>query len=147
VSDAVASVKAAGAAAQATADKGLNFKANNGTADNVALGETVTLADGTNTTATYDSSSNTYKYSVVDAPVFSGVVKANGFDANGQKITDVGNGTIGANSTDAVNGGQISTISNSTKTLLGGNAKVGTDGTVTTTDIGGTGQSTVSDAV
>ncbi|MBF7694247.1 hypothetical protein I2F29_12700, partial [Acinetobacter sp. FNA3] len=147
VSDAVASVKAAGAAAQATADKGLNFKANNGTADNVALGETVTLADGTNTTATYDASTNTYKYSVVDAPVFSGVVKANGFDASGQKITDVGNGTIGANSTDAVNGGQISTISNSTKTLLGGNAKVGTDGTVTTTDIGGTGQSNLSDAV
>ncbi|MCF9047498.1 ESPR-type extended signal peptide-containing protein, partial [Acinetobacter nectaris] len=147
VSDAVASVKSASANAQATADKGLNFKANNGAVDNVSLGETVTLADGKNTTATYDSSTNTYKYSVVDAPTFTGVVKANGFDANNQKIIDVANGTIGANSTDAVNGGQISNISNSTQSLIGGNAQVNTDGTVTTTNIGGTGASTVSDAV
>ncbi|MEQ1346159.1 hypothetical protein ABLU19_19440, partial [Acinetobacter seifertii] len=54
------------AAAQATADKGLNFIVNGGTTDNVKLGETVNFADGTNTTAEYDPATNTYKYSVND---------------------------------------------------------------------------------
>ncbi|ONN47822.1 hypothetical protein AC056_18485, partial [Acinetobacter genomosp. 33YU] len=48
------------AAAQATADKGLNFSVNGGTTDNVKLGETVNFADGTNTTAVYDPTTNTY---------------------------------------------------------------------------------------
>ncbi|EPK5865803.1 hypothetical protein JH840_003728, partial [Acinetobacter baumannii] len=47
---------------QATADKGLNFSVNGGTADNVKLGETVNFANGTNTTAVYDPATNTYKY-------------------------------------------------------------------------------------
>ncbi|MEI1693678.1 hypothetical protein V8P96_18030, partial [Acinetobacter nosocomialis] len=54
------------AAAQATADKGLNFSVNGGTADNVKLGATVNFADGTNTTAVYDPATNTYKYNVND---------------------------------------------------------------------------------
>ncbi len=95
--------------AQATADKGLNFSVNGGTADNVKLGETVNFADGTNTKAVYDAATNTYKYNIVDAPVFAGQVKANGFDANGQKIVNVADGTVAANSKDAVNGGQLFT--------------------------------------
>lgn len=35
-------------------------------ADNVQLGETVNFANGTNTTATYDAATNTYKYSLND---------------------------------------------------------------------------------
>ncbi|MBP1513838.1 hypothetical protein J8Z72_18660, partial [Acinetobacter nosocomialis] len=54
------------AAAQATADKGLNFSVNGGTADNVKLGETVNFADGINTTAVYDPATHTYKYNVND---------------------------------------------------------------------------------
>lgn len=96
-------------AAQATADKGVNFSVNGGTADNVKLGETVNFADGTNTKAVYDAATNTYKYNIVDAPVFAGQVKANGFDANGQKIVNVADGTVAANSKDAVNGGQLFT--------------------------------------
>ncbi|MFW1890169.1 hypothetical protein, partial [Acinetobacter johnsonii] len=47
--------------------KGLNFAVNGVTpADNVQLGETVNFADGTNTTATYDALTNTYKYSLND---------------------------------------------------------------------------------
>ncbi|MEN8322299.1 hypothetical protein ABFP09_15905, partial [Acinetobacter junii] len=52
------------------AQKGLNFRANAGATDKVSLGETITLADGTNTTVTYDAATNTYKYNVVDAPTF-----------------------------------------------------------------------------
>ncbi|WP_061526906.1 ESPR-type extended signal peptide-containing protein, partial [Acinetobacter venetianus] len=100
------------------AQKGLNFRANAGAADKVSLGETVTLADGTNTTVTYDAATNTYKYSVVDAPTFTGTVTAGnlatggtlsvtgvsnlngGANLNNQKITNVAAGTA---SGDAVN--------------------------------------------
>lgn len=84
--------------------KGLNVKANNDTADNLKLGDTLTLANGTNTTVTYDAVTNTYKHNIVDAPVFSGQVKANGFDSNSQKIVNVKAGT---EPTDAVNFAQL----------------------------------------
>ncbi|WP_445115386.1 ESPR-type extended signal peptide-containing protein [Acinetobacter sp. WZC-1] len=102
--------------AQTTADKGLNFSANGGTADNVKLGETVNFADGTNSKAVYDAATNTYKYNVVDAPVFAGQVRANGFDANNQKVVNVANGTVAANSKDAVNGGQLNTTNQNVTT-------------------------------
>ena len=90
------------------AQKGLNFSANGAAADNVKLGETINFADGKNTTATYDATTNTYKYDVVDAPTFAGAVTANGFNANNNKITKVAAGDISsATSTDAVNGGQL----------------------------------------
>ncbi|MHA3062085.1 hypothetical protein ACX1N5_15750, partial [Acinetobacter sp. ANC 4636] len=54
------------AAAQTTANKGLNFAVNGGTADNAQLGETMNFANGTNTTATYDAATNTYKYNLND---------------------------------------------------------------------------------
>ncbi|MBJ9722524.1 YadA-like family protein [Acinetobacter calcoaceticus] len=117
------------AAAQATADKGLNFSVNGGTADNVKLGETVNFADGTNTTATYDPTTNTYKYSVNDNIGLTNAgsltvgntkvdnsgltitggpsVTKSGIDAANQKITNVAAGTISATSTDAVNGSQL----------------------------------------
>ncbi|MCG8286601.1 hypothetical protein MID07_18550, partial [Acinetobacter seifertii] len=114
------------AAAQATADKGLNFSVNGGTADNVKLGETVNFANGTNTTATYDPATNTYKYSVNDNIVLTNAgsltvgntkvdnsglsitggpsVTTAGISAGNQKITNVKAGT---NATDAVNFSQL----------------------------------------
>ncbi|WP_151799369.1 ESPR-type extended signal peptide-containing protein [Acinetobacter nosocomialis] len=119
------------AAAQATADKGLNFSVNGGTADNVKLGETVNFADGTNTTAVYDPATNTYKYNVNDSIALTNAgsltvgntkvdnsgltitggpsVTTAGIDAGNQKITNVAAGTISATSTDAVNGSQLNT--------------------------------------
>ncbi|RZG63649.1 hypothetical protein EXE09_18690, partial [Acinetobacter sp. WCHAc060025] len=44
----------------------LGFAVNGGTADKLALGDTVNFANGTNTTATYDAASNTYKYNLND---------------------------------------------------------------------------------
>ncbi|MEQ1251711.1 beta strand repeat-containing protein, partial [Acinetobacter junii] len=109
------------------AQKGLNFRANAGATDKVSLGETVTLADGTNTTVTYDAATNTYKYSVVDAPTFAGTVTAGnlatggtlsvtgvsnlngGANLNNQKITNLGDGSVASGSKDAVNGSQLFT--------------------------------------
>ncbi|MDX7881519.1 ESPR-type extended signal peptide-containing protein [Acinetobacter nosocomialis] len=126
------------AAAQATADKGLNFSVNGGTADNVKLGETVNFANGTNTTATYDPATNTYKYSVNDNIALTNAgsltvgntkvdnsgltitggpsVTTAGINAGTQKITNVKAGTISATSTDAVNGSQLNTTNQNVTT-------------------------------
>ncbi|MBU3141873.1 hypothetical protein KPE72_18865, partial [Acinetobacter nosocomialis] len=119
------------AAAQATADKGLNFSVNGGTADNVMLGETVNFANGTNTTAVYDPVTNTYKYNVNDSIALTNAgsltvgnskvdnsglsiaggpsVTTVGINAGNQKVTNVAAGTISSTSTDAVNGSQLNT--------------------------------------
>ncbi|MDR9533218.1 ESPR-type extended signal peptide-containing protein, partial [Acinetobacter nosocomialis] len=126
------------AAAQATADKGLNFSVNGGTADNVKLGETVNFADGTNTTAVYDPTTNTYKYNVNDNIALTNAgsltvgnskvdnsgltitggpsVTTAGINAGNQKITNVAAGTISASSTDAVNGSQLNTTNQNVTT-------------------------------
>ncbi|MFC4954648.1 hypothetical protein ACFO9P_17335, partial [Acinetobacter puyangensis] len=109
--------------AQATADKGLNFAVNGGAGDNVKLGDTVNFADGTNTTATYDAASNTYKYNLNDtitltnagsvtvgatkvdnSGVQAGAIK---LDAVSGKITGV---TAGESATDAVNVSQLQAV-------------------------------------
>ncbi|MPS59949.1 YadA-like family protein, partial [Acinetobacter sp.] len=126
------------AAAQATADKGLNFSVNGGTADNVKLGETVNFANGTNTTAVYDPTTNTYKYNVNDNIALTNAgsltvgnskvdnsgltitggpsVTTAGINAGNQKITNVAAGTISATSTDAVNGSQLNTTNQNVTT-------------------------------
>ncbi|EKU61091.1 hemagglutinin, partial [Acinetobacter nosocomialis] len=126
------------AAAQATADKGLNFSVNGGTADNVKLGETVNFANGTNTTAVYDPATNTYKYNVNDNIALTNAgsltvgnskvdnngltitggpsVTTAGINAANQKITNVAAGTISASSTDAVNGSQLNTTNQNVTT-------------------------------
>ncbi|MFP0245098.1 hypothetical protein ACJ6GZ_18455, partial [Acinetobacter nosocomialis] len=113
------------------AQKGLNFSVNGGAGDNVKLGETVNFANGTNTTATYDAATNTYKYNVVDAPTFAGTVTAGnlatggtlsvtgvsnlngGANLNNQKITNLAAGTAPG---DAVNFSQLTTTNNNVTT-------------------------------
>ncbi|KAA8730911.1 hypothetical protein F4V57_14310, partial [Acinetobacter qingfengensis] len=84
---------------------------------NVKLGDTVNFADGSNTTATYDATTNTYKYNlnndinlnsvnaggtvVNSTGVQAGAIK---LDAASGKITGV---TAGSNATDAVNVEQL----------------------------------------
>ncbi|MDO5542815.1 MAG: ESPR-type extended signal peptide-containing protein, partial [Acinetobacter sp.] len=69
-------------------------------------------------------------------------------------LTNVAAGRISAKSTDAINGSQLfatntvlGNVANSVKTVLGGNAAVGTDGNITMTNVGGTGKATVHDAI
>ncbi|WP_182825974.1 S-layer homology domain-containing protein [Veillonella parvula] len=71
-----------------------------------------------------------------------------------RQVINVASGKVSSDSTDAINGSQlyavantVGNVANSTKNILGGNAAVGTDGTITMSNIGGTGASTVHDAI
>ena len=91
-------------------------------------------------------------------------ITTGGIDVNGLKMSGLGDGEISATSTDAVRGGQLFTVTEnvrqnrgnierntqtaqSTAAILGGTAKIGSDGTLTMSDIGGTGQNTIDAAI
>ncbi|PSM51744.1 hypothetical protein CRN67_06345, partial [Campylobacter blaseri] len=59
------------------------------------------------------------------------VIDNSGIAMNNKKITNLGAGTIGENSTDAITGGQIHAANSSIATALGGGATVDTDGKIT----------------
>ncbi|QXC10862.1 YadA-like family protein [Acinetobacter nosocomialis] len=114
--------------------KPITFAGNSGSVDR-KLGETLNItggltASGSNSNVKTVISGNTVDIQLADAPVFAGKLTANGLDANGEKITNVGAGT---NATDAVNKGQLDALStssnnktdalgNSTANNLGGGA-------------------------
>ena len=54
------------------------------------------------------------------------------YDAQGNKITNVGDGAVNAGSKDAVNGSQLAATAQSTADALGGGAKLNDDGTIST---------------
>lgn len=71
-----------------------------------------------------------------------------------RQIINVGAGEISATSTDAINGSQlyatndvINNVAGSVTNILGGNAVLDNKGNITMTDIGGTGENTVHDAI
>ena len=71
-----------------------------------------------------------------------------------RQIQNVGAGEISATSTDAINGSQlyatndvINNVAGSVTKILGGNAALDNKGNITMTDIGGTGENTVHDAI
>ena len=68
-------------------------------------------------------------------------------DGSTGKISNVTGGTIGADSKDAINGGQLYYVANSVKDVLGGNANVDTNGKLSMSDIGGTGKNNLNDAI
>ena len=92
-------------------------------ADKLALGDTVNFADGSNTTATYDTATNTYRYNLNDTinltntgslTVGTSKVDSSGVQAGGIKL-DAGTGkitgvTAGTAATDAVNVGQLQAV-------------------------------------
>ncbi|HDR1188708.1 TPA: YadA-like family protein [Pasteurella multocida] len=71
-----------------------------------------------------------------------------GIDAGNQKVTNVQNGNIVKDSKDAVNGGQLFAQGEGVKKIIGGNTTYDpATGTYTNADIGGTGASTIHDAI
>lgn len=71
-----------------------------------------------------------------------------------RQIKNVAAGEISADSTDAVNGSQlyatnniIGNVANSVKNVIGGNAKVNNNGEISASDIGGTGQNNINNAI
>lgn len=71
-----------------------------------------------------------------------------GIDAGNQKVTNVKNGDVAKDSKDAVNGGQLFAQGEGVKNIIGGNTTYDpATGTYTNADIGGTGASTIHDAI
>lgn len=77
-----------------------------------------------------------------------------GTEGNERQIVNVAAGQINATSTDAINGSQlyatqdvINNVAGSVTNVLGGNAQVDNKGNIVMTDIGGTGENTVHDAI
>ena len=120
-------------ASKSEVDKGLNFDGDSGTTINKKLGGTVaikggaTAADLTDNNIGVVSDGNTLNVKLaktltgLDSVTAGGTtinsggltvggknyVSSNGINANNQKITNVANGDVAANSKDAVNGGQL----------------------------------------
>lgn len=75
-------------------------------------------------------------------------ISKTGIDAGNQKVTGVADGEVATNSKDAVNGGQLFAQGEGVKNIIGGNTTYNpTTGAYTNTDIGGTGASTIHDAI
>ena len=121
-------------ASKSEVDKGLNFDGDSGTTINKKLGGTVVIKGGATATDLTDNnigvvSNGTGTLNVKLAKTLTGLdsvtaggttinsggltvgnktyVSPNGINANDQKITNVADGNIAANSKDAVNGGQL----------------------------------------
>ena len=107
------------------------------------------------TVATNSATVNNITYSgFAGSNPAAGNVVSVGTAGSERQIQNVAAGRISATSTDAVNGSQlyvtnnvVGNVASSAKTVLGGNASVGTDGKITMNNIGGTGKDNVNDAI
>ncbi|MCA4791173.1 ESPR-type extended signal peptide-containing protein, partial [Acinetobacter towneri] len=130
---------------------GSNTKATK--SNSVALGANST----TNTNATIETTATVGKLTYSG---FAGKVTDVGMQVSvgsvgaERQIKNVGAGAISATSTDAINGSQLyatntvlDNVANSTKNILGGNATLNSNGSITMTNIGNTSKNTVHDAL
>ncbi|MCA4789936.1 YadA-like family protein, partial [Acinetobacter towneri] len=69
-----------------------------------------------------------------------------GINAGGKKVTDVADGEISEDSTDAVNGSQLYALGDNITNIFGGNAEY-VNNQITWTNIGGTGKDNIDDAI
>ncbi|MCU4392095.1 YadA-like family protein [Acinetobacter courvalinii] len=74
-------------------------------------------------------------------------VTKDGIDAGDKKVTGVADGEVAKDSKDAINGGQLKDVSDSVAGAIGGNTTVNPDGTINTSNIGGTGHDNINDAI
>ncbi|TNL53644.1 YadA-like family protein [Acinetobacter bereziniae] len=110
-----------------------------------------TVTEGKNTTITKTTNadgSTDYQVATKDDVSFDSVTVGNiKADAQTNKITGLSDGEVSATSNEAVNGSQLHGTAESVANVLGGNAKVNADGTVSTSNIGNTGKDNVHDAI
>ena len=119
----------------------------------VALGSSATTA--TNATTEASATLNGLTYGKFAGQVTdTGMQVSVGSAGAERQIKNVGSGAISATSTDAINGSQLyatnsvlGKVADSAKTILGGNAALAANGTITMTNIGGTGKNNVNDAI
>lgn len=139
----------------AIANKLAEMKSGQGSVENVQQGENIVVekikgTDGTtNFTVSTARNVNFTTVNTKNATLGDTVqVTQNNKDGNNKNIiTGVGNGAVTATSTDVMNGSQLHSTVTNVKDLVGGNATVDGNGKVTVTDIGGTGKSTIHEAV
>ena len=147
VTDAVA----IGSEASVQANEGLAL-GSNATVNNV---RGVALGAKSETAAPVSTASETInglKYNYAGGTADSTVSVGN--NSTKRTITNVAAGRVNAQSTDAINGSQlygvanaVGNVANSTTNILGGNAQVDQNGTITMTNIGDTGKNTVHEAI
>ena len=110
-----------------------------------------TVTEGKNTTITKTTNadgSTDYQVATKDDVSFDSVTVGNiKADAQSNKISGLADGEVSATSNEAVNGSQLHGTAKSVANVLGGNAKVNADGTVSTSNIGNTGKDNVHDAI
>ncbi|WP_335986124.1 YadA-like family protein [Acinetobacter bereziniae] len=110
-----------------------------------------TVMEGKNTTITKTTNadgSTDYQVATKDDVSFDSVTVGNiKADAQTNKITGLADGEVSATSNEAVNGSQLHGTAESVANVLGGNAKVNADGSVSTSNIGNTGKDNVHDAI
>ena len=110
-----------------------------------------TVTEGKNTTVTKTTNadgSTDYQVATKDDVSFDSVTVGNiKADAQSNKISGLADGEVSATSNEAVNGSQLHGTAESVANVLGGNAKVNADGTVSTSNIGNTGKDNVHDAI
>ena len=155
-SDSVANKIASTAIGQgATADA--NYGVALGKAATVTHGSSVALGTATTTeqaVAVNEATVGKITYGGFAGTDATAVVSVGKKGDHTRQIINVGAGEISATSTDAINGSQlyatqdvINNVAGSVTTVLGGNAQVDNKGDITMTDIGGTGENTVHDAI
>ncbi|AHG64326.1 YadA-like family protein [Advenella mimigardefordensis] len=128
VNDALGDLNTTLAATTEVASKGFNLQANDDTASKVAPGDTVKFIDGTNINVTRNGNDLT----IATAPGLTAdsltinnggpVLSSTGLDMKDKKLTNVGAGTLAADSKDGVNASQLFAVGNSTASALGGDS-------------------------
>ncbi|MBH0310541.1 YadA-like family protein [Alcaligenes faecalis] len=143
---------ALGDGSRSTADRAVAIGqgARAGNARSVALGDGAETAGAVGTS---NASLNGLSYGSFagDRPVATVSV---GTEQEKRTVTNVAAGRISASSTDAINGSQLyatnsvlGNVANTTKNILGGNATLALNGTLSMSNIGDTGENTVHDAI
>ena len=85
---------------------------------------------------------------VAAANIITSVQNANGSTTTATKLGNVAAGSVTASSTDAINGSQLYNTANNVKNIIGSSAAIDTStGAITTSNIGGTGSSTIDGAI
>ena len=158
-------IKKGADAADAVNNKGLTFKGDSGDTGVKKLGDEVSITGDSNITTKADGNGvqvslnrdvNVDSVKAGDSTLNNDGLTINGgprvtktrIDAADQKVTNVANGDVTATSKDAVNGSQLHQHGDGVKNIIGGNTTYDPNtGSYTNNDIGGTGQSTIDDAI
>ena len=144
--------------ADGTVTAGLSVGSNNYTNVQDALSALNTVASAHNTTTagtnievvetTNANGSKNYEVKTKDDVTFNKVtVGGITIDGTSNKISGLADGAVSVDSSDAINGSQLYGVSGSIKNILGGNSTVNSDGSLSMTNVGGTGKDNINDAI